>query len=243
MEYILTLLGMICFLGPILLILSMYYTFIRSSYPRKSGNGFLKTACNRGLWGEYLIVKEIDGLKQTKNLFTNVYLEDENDTTEIDIVFIHPTGIYVIESKNYSGWIFGSEKKEYWTQVLGKRKIKLFNPIWQNRKHILFFKKKLQLPSSVFKSFIVFGDRGSVKKVPYDDQFPIMKTDAIKNQLEMKIHVNPVCLTESELEEVRIFLQKHTRVKRSVKKKHIDTIRRKKEAKLHKHIVTKKNDH
>ena len=56
--------------------------------------------------------------KGGKFLF-NLYIPKLNDeTTEVDVVLIHPKGFFVIESKNYNGWIFGSEKNRYWTQTL-----------------------------------------------------------------------------------------------------------------------------
>ncbi len=41
-------------------------------------------------------------------------------TTEIDLLLIHPKGLFVFESKNYSGWIFGNEVYQNWTQTLPK---------------------------------------------------------------------------------------------------------------------------
>ncbi|MEH2957321.1 NERD domain-containing protein [Candidatus Merdisoma sp. JLR.KK006] len=51
---------------------------------------------------------------------------------------MHESGIYVFESKNYSGWIFGTETQQYWTQTLlsGKgrsQKRQFFNPMYQGR--------------------------------------------------------------------------------------------------------------
>ena len=71
---------------------------------------------------------------------SNLYIKDEdNRTTEIDLIMINPKGIFVFESKNVSGYIYGNPEKKYWTQYIGKNnKIELFNPIWQNKKHIQY---------------------------------------------------------------------------------------------------------
>ena len=54
---------------------------------------------------------------------------------------IHEKGIFVIESKNYSGWIFGNERDKKWTQVLANGdKNYFFNPILQNKIHIKYNK-------------------------------------------------------------------------------------------------------
>lgn len=49
----------------------------------------------------------------------NCYIPKTDGTTaEIDIIMVHPTGVYVFESKNYSGYIFGSLNQKMWTQTL-----------------------------------------------------------------------------------------------------------------------------
>jgi len=63
-------------------------------------------------------------------------------TVQIDELIISQSGIYVIEVKNYKGWIFGNIHNEYWTQCLvagyksTPTKNKLYNPIKQNQGHI-----------------------------------------------------------------------------------------------------------
>lgn len=53
-----------------------------------------------------------------KLLLTAILKKNDGSTIELDIVMIHETGIYVFESKNYSGWIFGSEKKQILDTIL-----------------------------------------------------------------------------------------------------------------------------
>ena len=59
-------------------------------------------------------------------------------TAQIDHVFINKYGIWVIETKNLSGMIFGNKSQEKWTQVLGygAEKHKFYNPIMQNETHV-----------------------------------------------------------------------------------------------------------
>ena len=62
-----------------------------------------------------------------------IIADNEGHTSQIDHIFIHPTGIYVIETKNSTGRIYGSEGDQEWTQVLhyGKKKYKMYNPLKQ----------------------------------------------------------------------------------------------------------------
>jgi hypothetical protein len=71
-------------------------------------------------------------------------LQVGNKTTQIDHIVVSNYGIFVIETKNYKGWIMGNEYDEYWRQVIYKRKEKLYNPIKQNYGHILALKGVLK---------------------------------------------------------------------------------------------------
>lgn len=100
-----------------------------------------------GRYGEYLTYKYLKQFESNgaKFLF-NVYIPKENgETTEIDVLMICSNGIFVFESKNYSGWIFGSESQKNWYQTLPSgrgrsHKEHFYNPIMQNRSHIKYLK-------------------------------------------------------------------------------------------------------
>ena len=85
--------------------------------------GLLKSPWAKGHIGELLVRLfahwQLD--KQTYRRLHNVTLNTPDGTTQIDHVFLSPYGIFVLETKNMSGWIFGSEKQPQWTQKLYKR--------------------------------------------------------------------------------------------------------------------------
>ena len=100
-----------------------YYTlkigYRDSAYFRATKRKFHKVLFNKGTYGEYLTSKELKTLIPPGLFLFNVYLpKDNGETTELDVVLIHQSGIYVFESKNYSGWIFGTETQHQWTQTL-----------------------------------------------------------------------------------------------------------------------------
>ena len=119
----------------VLYVLSIYLKYRKSSYKDASGNSFLQILFDKGNYGEFLIFSRLEKLERHHRLLTNIYLpKSDGSTTEIDILMIAETGIYVFESKNYSGWIFGDEKGRNWTQVLeNKQKNHFYNPVWQNK--------------------------------------------------------------------------------------------------------------
>lgn len=93
---------------------------------------------------------------------------DGQGSTQIDHVVISPFGIFVIETKNYKGWIFGSEKQANWTQQIYRRKERFQNPLHQNKLHVRALMAFLDLPEESFKSLVFFiGD--AVFKTPMPD--------------------------------------------------------------------------
>lgn len=57
-------------------------------------------------------------------------------TTQIDHLVVSDFGIFVLETKSYSGWILGNARQQYWTQVIYRYKKKFYNPLRQNFAHI-----------------------------------------------------------------------------------------------------------
>ena len=118
--------------------------FEQTSYFKITHSSLAKIEADKGVEGEYLIYKELaEYEKDGAKLLFNCYIPTRTHTmSEIDVLMLHRSGIYVFESKNYSGWIFGSEQDEDWTQSLLFRghepqKKHFFNPFLQNKCNIL----------------------------------------------------------------------------------------------------------
>lgn len=98
----------------------------------------------------------------------NVTLPTPDGTTQIDHVFVSRYGIFVVETKNFTGWIFGDERQARWTQKIYRKTYKFQNPLRQNFKHIKALESLLNLPAENFHSVIVFMG-GSTFKTPMPD--------------------------------------------------------------------------
>lgn len=72
----------------------------------------------------------------------NVMFKNGSYSTQIDHLVISIYGIFVIETKNYKGWIFGNSNRDYWTQNIWGNRYSLYNPIFQNKNHIKFLTRK-----------------------------------------------------------------------------------------------------
>ena len=97
----------------------------------------------KGQVGEYYAFRNLQAVPGNKGMLSNVYIPKLNgQMTEIDCIMIHQKGLFVIESKNRAGHIFGSPDDQNWTQVL-RRGIHntFYNPVKQNDGHVKFLKE------------------------------------------------------------------------------------------------------
>lgn len=115
----------------------------------------------KGYFGEQ-IVRLIGWLmldKSTYRRIHNITLPTPDGTTQIDHVFVSRFGIFVLETKNMQGWIFGSEDQPQWTQKIFKQTFKFQNPLRQNFKHAKAIEAALQIPPDTIHSVVNFvGD-------------------------------------------------------------------------------------
>ncbi|MGO2997400.1 MAG: NERD domain-containing protein [Moraxellaceae bacterium] len=118
---------------------------------KSSFKGFLgETVINVAMW-----------LKLEKDVYhrlNNITLPLANGgSTQIDHVIVSVYGIFVIETKNYKGWIYGKETQKQWTQAFPNgSKFKFQNPLRQNYLHIKTLADLLGLELSYFHSMIAF---------------------------------------------------------------------------------------
>ncbi|MEF2522043.1 NERD domain-containing protein [Vibrio mimicus] len=114
----------------------------------------------KGLFGEYLVNRLLSQLSESDyTLIKDVTLPTEDGTTQIDHVVVSKFGIFVVETKNMKGWIFGSKSQKQWTQKIYRHTSKFQNPLHQNYKHIKALESLLGIDSSKLHSVIVFiGD-------------------------------------------------------------------------------------
>jgi restriction system protein len=79
-----------------------------------------------------------------------------NGTTQIDHILVSPFGLFVIETKNIKGWIFGSEQQRKWIQTLYGKKFTFQNPLHQNYRHTKCLGEYLRLDPKVVHSVVFF---------------------------------------------------------------------------------------
>ena len=184
-----------------------------TGYEAASGHSFYETMTNPGRNGEYLIYRSLKVLGDQHKLLTNIYLpKEDGTTTEIDLIMISASGIYVFESKNYSGWIFGDENTKFWTQSLkGGKKYRFYNPIWQNKKHISVLQKHLRLGNDVFHSYIILSERCELKKMfVHSPKVKVMNRNMLFREVADDMTYLPEVLSIWEINQIHTELSKYT---------------------------------
>lgn len=101
-------------------------------------------------------------------LFNNIIINSKkNISTQIDHIIVSKFGIFVVESKDFSGWILGNNNQDYWTQSFprGKR-FKFKNPVKQNYGHIFALKELMPFVKDNFYNLVVFTGEAEIKTGP-----------------------------------------------------------------------------
>ncbi|MEI4959580.1 nuclease-related domain-containing protein [Aeromonas caviae] len=121
----------------------------------------LKTAWFKGMVGEWFINLCIRLFldKREYRLLKDVTLPTPQGSTQIDHVIVSRFGLFVIETKNMKGWIFGNPTHKSWTQQIYRRKHSFQNPLHQNHLHMMTLKSLLGLADHQLHSIVYFiGD-------------------------------------------------------------------------------------
>lgn len=231
MNIISIFLSAILFLGIIAFAYIYNANYKKTEYYAITHIPYLKMYFDKGHRGEYLTYKGLKSLKGYKRFLFNVYIpKDDGTFTEIDVIMLHETGIYVFESKNYSGWIFGSETQKNWTQTLPSREKNAFlNPIIQNKVHVKWLQSYLNDNTNLsFYSYIVFSERCELKKITLtSSDHLVVKREDINQAVSAKASKSGSLLTQSKIEALFKQLYPLTQVDSSIKASHIQNIQSK----------------
>ena len=159
----------------------------------------------KGYFGEKSVAFFLSKLDETKyKVINNIMLQVGNKKTQIDHVVVSNYGIFVIETKNYKGWIIGNEFDDNWKQVIYKRKEKLHNPIKQNYGHIQALKEVLNdVPDINYISIVAFTTKADLKVTSKTDvvyTINLSKTikkynnETIEDSVKEEIHAKLISL-------------------------------------------------
>lgn len=197
---------------------------------------YLAVKYTPGFLGEFLINIVLKRINKGR-LVSNLMCVTDGKSHQIDHVYIHPNGIFVIETKNYHGRIYGKANQDQWTQVLAYGRVKnhFYSPIRQNNGHIYALNQILKpLGDYRLKGIVVFLG-GATLRVESGEElvvYPLQIKKAIQNTMQQS-------LSPEEIEKVYEFLIKTKNECDVTLKEHISSIHARQENAEKNHICPK----
>lgn len=172
----------------------------------------------KGYYGEFLVFCELyKNIQGTCKILMNLNIPTINEkATEIDLVLIHETGVYIFEIKHYKGTIYGDEKNNIWTQYFRTTKNNTFkNPILQNNYHINALKNILhEIP---LKSIIVFTNQScNIKVTNHNSNITICKINNLIKILEQTFQNSQIKYSIEEIDSIFNTLSKYSQMQEPI---------------------------
>ena len=148
------------------------------------------------------------------HLMNHVTTRMADGTTQIDHILISRFGVFVIETKDYRGWIFADATDATWTQVLFRYKFTFPNPIFQNKRHVRAVQGLLDfLPPGTIRSVVVFAGDAEFKTAIPPGVIPISQlAQHLRRQTDEVMSVNRVQFCVGRIETARLAISGETDV-------------------------------
>lgn len=172
----------------------------------------------KGYVGERKVSFILDRLPPEYITLNDVIIPTINGTTQIDHIVLSPYGIFVIETKNYTGRIYGGDNSEMWTQIIWKNRYELRNPIKQNYAHVKALQSLLNLPLNNFIPIIAFSNK---TEICVFSNFIVVHYNEIKSII---LQQRPIILSTEQVQQYVTVLQQAKINNRESSKEHITNI-------------------
>lgn len=184
----------------------------------------IKSPDIKGAAGERAVAITLSRLNSKEyKVINDVILRSKNNrTSQIDHIVVSVYGIFVIETKNYKGWIFGRENAEFWKQIIYKKQYRFKNPVKQNFSHIYTLKEILFAFKNIkYFPIIVFLREAELRAI--DSSVPVVYCNQLNTVI--KRLSNTQCLSKEDVHTIiNIIKNKNLKAKEN-KIRHITEIK------------------
>ncbi|TGY44040.1 NERD domain-containing protein [Clostridium sartagoforme] len=161
------------------------------------------------------VLSKISGYK----LLNDIMIRKENGTSQIDHILVGKKGVFVIETKDYSGTIRGEEYSKYWTQSINKRKNHFYNPIRQNYGHVKSVEKLIK-EKDIYISLIVFTNKSKLKGLKTET--PVIQVKKLKKFIRK--YKSNIKLSNDQIEDIYKSLKRGNVQSSRARRKHVKRI-------------------
>ncbi|MGL5382204.1 MAG: NERD domain-containing protein [Culicoidibacterales bacterium] len=136
----------------------------------------------QGFLGEWRARKELAKLPQGYQVLHDLMIEVNDKMTQIDHVVIAKTGIFIIETKCFTGTIYGKARQKKWTQYYSRnRKYQFQNPLHQNYGHLKQLSDLLEQAETDFIPLVVFNNSIKLK---VDDESQVFRREEMNEAIQ-----------------------------------------------------------
>ena len=175
----------------------------------------------KGWFGEkkttFILWFSID--RRVYRTFHDVIIPGNNGSTQIDHILVSPYGVFIVETKNKKGWIFGSERQAKWTQSIYGWNYSFQNPLRQTYRQKKVLSEFLQLPEPTIKVIIFFiGNCKFKSRLPKN----VMKSGLGKYIRQFKTRT----LANDEVDRITSKIESYVSAARLRTKDHVISLRR-----------------
>ena len=151
----------------------------------------------KGMVGEQIVAGILDQLPKDKyHVLNDVLLEIGNTSSQIDHIVVSRYGVFVIETKNYAGVVYGEEDDQRWLQIVGGKKNYFYNPLKQNERHVQVISRCVQNLGDVYIPVVVFSRNCHLQ---VDTAEPVIYADTL---LPFINYFQREILSESEMQQI-----------------------------------------
>lgn len=174
-----------------------------------------------GWFGELWTKQELNKLpKDRYKVLNDVLLKNGERTCQIDHIVVSPYGIFVIETKQYNGKIYGGKYDKHWVRYCRRnRKVFYENPIRQNYGHCMMIKELLHLDDSLVFNIVCIPSRYVYLKIRHDGE--LVRNTTIRKKI--------LSYTEPKLgnyNEIFEYLNSQNIKDKAIRKAHIKNIKK-----------------
>lgn len=178
----------------------------------------------RGVLGEREIKRKLSRLpSEDYRIINDVMIPCAYGLTQIDHVVGSKYGVFVIETKNMRGKIYGGERAKEWTKYSKGHKLAFKNPLHQNYGHVKAIVSLLNISGNSIIGIVVFTTSArimfSVSGVVYENQL-INEISKYKNHI----------FDENDVARLCDKIQSSNQVSYKAKKDHVDRINAKRDS-------------
>lgn len=156
--------------------------------------------------------------KEVYRRFHNLIIPSKNGTTQLDHLLVSPYGLFIVETKNKKGWIFGSGDQSKWTQSIYGKKYSFQNPLRQTFRQKKILSEYLGVDESIIRTVVFFvGDCKFKTRLPEN----VLNSRLGKYVKQFK---DPI-IDHLEIDRIVVQLQRHVLESSLTNKDHIRSLR------------------